>query len=564
MRRYLFTRTSLTLLFILIAFHIALYLTLLNSLKKIYLSTLEQDYRNIAYRMVEHIKRDIENKDIVNLNEEIKRIDKYTGIRITLINADGTVLCDSRENPQSMENHRIRPEISDAIEKGEGKSIRLSPTLNRYMYYFALYFKESGFVLRLSSDLSDIDGFISSFKIPFGISILFSLIGIIIAFILAQLYYLREINLIEKFINKLGKGEYRERIISLKNKELQSIADNLNNLSEKLYTPLSNKSDSNILKIITLLEEPAAIFDYDGKFVISNPRFEKFIKPNVKDRYFWEIIDNFAINSALEKTIKENGKFEEEINISDRWYYLKTYRLEELKYIILFLIDITEIKEVERLRKEIITNVSHELKTPLTVLKGYIETLEEEIEDGESKRYINIIRTQTDRLINIVKNILTLSYSEMNSLEMQDVDIGEVAKNVYDLYKKRAEEKNIQLLLEITDIPLIKGDRFKLEQALINLVDNAIKFTDTGKVEIKLLRKERHILIEVIDTGTGIPEEEISKVFDKFFVGTKKKPGSGTGLGLSIAKTIVELHNGRIEVESKVNEGSKFTIYLPY
>lgn len=560
MRKYLFFKIFIGFVLIFAFYHILFYFIFFRTFKTFYLKNLEKNYKELA----EKIQNDIEKEEFLKLNEELKRIDKYTNTRITLIDINGNVLADTRENPRFMENHKNRPEFIEAIEKGVGKSVRLSPTLNKYMFYYGVFLKEREIVLRLSTELDYIQNVFSDFKRSIGPLILILFFILLFVYFVFLWFSLEGLYLIENFIMKLGNGEYDEKLIGIKSKRLKNFVEVLNRLSENLYSMSKFKGfEKGFYEVIELIEEPVAIFDLDGKFLMCNFKFEGFLKNPSRDKYFWEIIENFTLNEVIEKTINQKGKFEKEIEIEEKWYYLKSFYLNNLKIILLLLVDITKLKEIEKLRKEFITNISHELKTPLSIIKGYIETLEEEVENGECKKYANIVKSQTERLIKIVENITALSQTETGKLDLEDVNLKEVIKDVYELFKKRADEKNIQFILKVEDVPIIRGDRFKIEQAIINLVDNAIKFTDKGKVEINLSKMDRYILIEVIDSGVGIAEEDLPKLFEKFYIGTKKKPQSGTGIGLYIVKNIVDLHNGKIEVESKINEGSKFSIFLP-
>lgn len=563
MRKYLFFKIFKSIFLISTLIFILFYIFFVQILHNKILSNEEKNLKVFAYKIYNEVEEESvkPNKEFI---EKLKEVDRYTGIRITFINVDGSVIIDTRENPKFMENHKNRPEIIDAIEKGEGKSLRLSPTLNQYMFYYAIFMKDKGIVLRVSTNVSDIQKFFYEFKRKFGVTFLLIYLIFTSLFIISISFSLKEISQIDMFINDLSKEKYGKILIDLKQKGLKDIVENLNYISERLsLVSRLEKEDVGKFEIIKFLEEPTAFFNLEGKLLDFNTNFEKFLKSSSIDKYFWEVIENFEINEIIEKTINLKKKQEKEVEIDGKWYFLKTVYLEKEKGIVLFMFDITLLKEAEKMRKDFITNISHELKTPLTIIKGYVETLEEETCENFVKNYANIIKKQIDRLINIVENMLSLSQLESKKIEFEDVDICKIVKNIYDLYKKKAEEKNLQFLLNISDIPLVKGDKFKLEQAIINLVDNAVKFTETGKVEININKEKKYVVIEVVDTGIGISEEELPKIFERFYVGSKRKSKAGIGIGLSIVKNIVELHNGKIEVESKMGQGTIFKIYLP-
>ncbi|HOK56195.1 MAG TPA: ATP-binding protein [bacterium] len=559
MKKYLIKKFVRTSILVSGSVFILFYIIFIQTLHKIVFLNVEENLKEFAFKIYNDLEKNSENKKFI---EDLKKIDKYTGIRITLIDKDGTVIIDTRENPKFMENHKDRPEIISAIEKGEGKSIRLSPTLNEYMFYYAVFVKEKEVVLRVSKNLTDIQKIFYEFKKQFGLIFLITYLIFISIFTFMIPFFLKEFSLIDEFIEKIGKGKYGEKLLGFKQKELKNIAEKLNLISEKLLlTSELEKKNVEMFEVIKFLEEPVAFFNEEGKLLNFNVNFKKFLKSPFQNRYFWEVIENFEINEIIEKTMNYKKGQEKEAEIDNRWYLLKTIYLGEK--IILFMFDITTTKEIEKIRKYFIFNISHELKTPLTVIKGYAETIEDETGDSNIKNYAIIIKNQIDRLIKILENILNLSSLESKKIELEEFDLLKVVKKVYDLYKEKVEKKGLSFVLNFSDVPLIKGDEFKIEQVIINLIDNAVKFTDKGKIEINLYKEKNYVIFEVSDTGYGISKEDLPKIFDEFFIGSKSKPKAGTGLGLSIVKKIVDLHNGKIEVKSELNKGTKFKVYLP-
>jgi two-component system phosphate regulon sensor histidine kinase PhoR len=229
--------------------------------------------------------------------------------------------------------------------------------------------------------------------------------------------------------------------------------------------------------------------------------------------------------------------------------------------------DLTEQREVERVKKDFVLNVSHELKTPLTAIKGFVETMEEQTA-GENLQYLRVVSRNTDRLIAIVDDLLVLSELEERGtqLEKEAVDVMALAGGVLRIFERPAAEKGLTLKLEApADIPLLIADPFQLERLLVNLVDNAVKYTETGTVSLRLQAEDGRLVVEVADTGIGIPEEHIPQIFERFYVVDKSrsKRSGGTGLGLSIVKHIVLAHRGTIDVRSRVGVGTTFVVSLP-
>jgi two-component system phosphate regulon sensor histidine kinase PhoR len=231
------------------------------------------------------------------------------------------------------------------------------------------------------------------------------------------------------------------------------------------------------------------------------------------------------------------------------------------------LYDVTEIQNLARIKRDFVLNVSHELRTPLTAIKGYAEALEDDV-DARTRSYAETIIRHTDRLIRIVEDLISLATLEEKGLayEPERVSLKEIAENVVGIFEPKAKEKNLDLRLEAAaDLPPIAGDPFRLEQMFVNLVDNAVKYTEKGSVWVRLEKEGAGVVVEVGDSGIGIPADDQGRVFERFYVVDKsrsRKTG-GTGLGLSIVKHIVLLHGGRIDLQSSPGVGSRFRVYLP-
>jgi len=283
----------------------------------------------------------------------------------------------------------------------------------------------------------------------------------------------------------------------------------------------------------------------------------------------------------IEKVFRSNKDSKKEISIfypRERNYLVNVRTLDYPEKVLIFVVfDITDFKSLEKIKADFIANVSHELRTPLTAIKGYTETLEEEAyENREDRRhFLEIIKRHTDRLINIVSDLLVLSEIEskeslsleMSNADFEDVDINEVVKSSYESLRRKISEKNLQVEINLKEeIPGIKGNRFLLEQMLINLIDNAVKYTpESGRLTINTSSEDSNVNLEISDTGIGIPKENLNRIFERFYRvdKTRSRKLGGTGLGLSIVKHIAIIHNGKIDVESEVGKGSRFIITLP-
>lgn len=221
-----------------------------------------------------------------------------------------------------------------------------------------------------------------------------------------------------------------------------------------------------------------------------------------------------------------------------------------------------ELDGIIAFKKDFVSNISHELRTPLTAINGFIETLEE-LTDTDAKHYLDIIKNNTARLTTIVEDLLTISEleSKLSTLDLEPINVAEMIQNILPLFENRLQSKGLTLKKELAPVTIM-GDRFRLEQALINLIDNAIKYTDNGTITITAYQAENTVVIEVADTGHGISENHLPRIFERFYVVDKSRSRKlgGTGLGLSIVKHIVLLHHGEINVQSIPQQGTRFSL----
>lgn len=396
---------------------------------------------------------------------------------------------------------------------------------------------------------------------------------IAISFLISLIFYRGLLNPIRKLnsaISRLASGDFNTKIYLNNSGELQRLARNFNNMAEQiniLFNELSTQKEE-LNSIILSIQEGLLVLNNEGKIILSNKSFMDFMqKDSIEGRFYWEIIREQKFDELIKKVMNERKDLSSEIKINDRILLCSANFLLSKEEIVLTLHDITNIKDLERIKRDFVANLSHELRTPLTSIKGFAETIEESI-DENNKPYLEIIKRNTERLINIVRDLLLLSEMEKEGklLDIEKLDLKSLTVNVMKIFEQQAKDKNLNLkLITENESLIIEGDAFKIEQMLINLIENAIKYTEEGEVNVSLKQKSEHAIIEVQDTGIGIPESHIPRIFERFYVVDKSrsKKFGGTGLGLSIVKHIVMLHNGRIKVESIYGSGTKFTIILP-
>ncbi|MDD5497809.1 MAG: ATP-binding protein, partial [Atribacterota bacterium] len=310
----------------------------------------------------------------------------------------------------------------------------------------------------------------------------------------------------------------------------------------------------------------------EGKIILSNSYFQEIFSSsrNIENKYFWEVLRDSKLNELVSELVEKKKEFNTELELSGKIYQTKGNYIEQKNEAILVFYDITPSKKLEQVKKDLITNISHELRTPLTSIKGYVETLEGAgVNAQEREKYLQIIKKNTERLINMVNNLLFLSEleNEEDKMQLEKVDLEELIINIQKIFEPAFREKNIRFNLNISpNLPKIEADLFKMEQVFINLIDNALKYTEKGEVTVTISSiSANRVKVEIADSGIGLKKEEINHIFDRFYVVNKaraRKEG-GTGLGLSIVKHIVLLHKGKIEVDSQSGIGTRITVILP-
>ena len=366
---------------------------------------------------------------------------------------------------------------------------------------------------------------------------------------------------IKKITDEIAPPEDKSENIDDTVKQVGTIAEKLNYYDRKL-----TRNQKSFSAVIDSIGEVIWIQKTNGLIKVYNRAFSQlFDDENPKNKYFWNVVRQYNIYQFVDSIHKNPSNKLKKIQSENSSMLCSSSYIEETNEIVFILHDTTELQQLETIKKDLILNVSHELRTPLTSIKGFLETLEDELESDHAY-YIQVIRRNTDRLIHIVNDLLILTKLEhTQELEYEEIELAEFFDNILLLFENKLNEKNLNLVKEIDpDLPKIQADQFKLEQVLINLIDNAIKYTDTGTIRLKAFF-DKKIYIEVSDSGRGIPQEHLGRLFERFYVVDKSRSRKlgGSGLGLSIVKHIVQLHNGEVKVKSEIGNGSTFTIILP-
>ena len=539
-----------------------------------HINTLTGDLNNLCLTLKLNISPLLENNRIDELDTLIKKLGRQIETRITVVNLDGIVLADSEKDQAIMENHKNRLEIMQAIRDGIGTSLRYSTTMKEEMLYVAVPIEINGKVfgiLRASLFLNEINTLLNNLQM----TIIKIAVIIVVVLLLGAFLFSRNLSRPLKELGdasrKVAQGDFNAKVYLKNRDEIKELADSFNYMTDQmknLFTQLSYQKEE-LDSIISSIKEGLCVLDKEGKITIYNESFRKIVKnDSVKGKFYWEVLRKIKFDELIKKVRGERSSIVEEIELNNKTYLCSATFCTNKEEIVATLHDITKIKDLEKTKKDFVSNVSHELRTPLTAIKGFVETLEETTNDDENKHYLNIIKRHTDRVINIVEDLLLLSEleEESSSLEFEDVNLEGLIENILKIFDQRLREKNLVLKFKSDkDLPLIKADPFKLEQVFINLIDNAVKYTESGEIIISLSQKDEKVVIEIQDTGICIPKEHLSRIFERFYVVDKSRSRKlgGTGLGLSIVKHIVLLHNGKIDVENIPGTGTKFIVALP-
>jgi|TARA_B100001540_G_scaffold262503_1_gene241862 two-component system phosphate regulon sensor histidine kinase PhoR len=519
----------------------------------------------------------------VDLSLICKELKQDTKTRYTVINKNGSVLGDSDENPKSMDNHLSRPEVLDANNGKIGTSIRYSNTVKEKMLYLAILQNINGeqIIIRTSVPLNSLKSNISLLTSE----IIKSSIYILIATLGISLFISRKIaNPLEKMVVNamaFSKGEFQSRIKPSNTIEINSLAKSLNIMATqlderiKLITLQKNENDA----ILASMAEGLVAVDYSNKIIKTNDFFRDLFE--LKGRAVGLDINNVIIDKKFLKFYKDltnhkniDNKEVTIDNIKNKTILCSATMLkdQEDNFIghVIVVNDITKLRNLEKVRQEFVANVSHELKTPITALKGYVETLKDVDNDEDKNYFLNILDKQTSRMNSIINDLLELSRLE-ESVDKGDIEIFE--NNILDLINDAineceyaANKKQIKLHINCSSSIIFNLNKRLIQESVVNLIYNAIRYSDNEKivkVDVKIISNNLHISVK--DKGIGIPKNELDHIFKRFYCVDKShsKATGGTGLGLSIVKHIMNLHSGKVVVESNVGEGSNFTLIIP-
>lgn len=514
------------------------------------------------------------------------KISEDVGARVTIIDTKGIVLGDSEEAAAKMENHLYRPEIQQAKHEGVGVAIRHSSTLDTDMMYVAVFItqkgKEYGFI-RLALPLTETKQAFSKLWSVVLIGILPAVFcTTFVSFALAK-RVTEPVERLTEFARRMSRGKFDCRAKVGSNDEIDALAGALNQMAKTVEEKvrLISEGKSKLEAVLASMTSGVIFIDRKGRVNLVNPAAEQFLSFTGEKSIGLPhdaLIRHPELSATINKALKSKQVVEQEIKINSPQETTLEVIISpivnnegDFTGVVAVLHDITEMRQVERMRKDFVANVSHELKTPVTSIKGFTETLlDGAMEDRETCReFVEIIDSEADRLKRLIQDLLELSKIEAGQVELRrsPADVSSIIRSTVLKLQGQIKKAGLKLELTLPETPVIAAiDLDIVQQVLVNLVDNAVKYTPAGgRIEIEVADREQDIVVWVRDTGLGIPPEDVDRVFERFYRvdKTRSREQGGTGLGLSIVKHLVDIHGGTVGVNSKPGQGSEFFFTLP-
>lgn len=510
-------------------------------------------------------------------NEVTDKIKQYDNIKInemklrfTLIKTDGSVVYDSESN--TTENHSDRDEVIQALEYGEGYVSRYSKTMDLNYIYYATKINDD-LIIRSSIPVNTIK-LTQRERIKYYIPLVFVTV-IFSVFLSLRLVrkIVEPVKELESVTLKMANGDYKIRAKVNSNDELGTLGDSFNHMADELQLKIQEvvNNQTKLESIFNSMDSGVVAVDNENNVISINPAAELLlgIKKSIVGEKLTDYVSDHEINGFLmnseedDKEITILHPIERNIKIKKSEMIDKKINLGK----VISFQDITDMKRVELMRSQFVANVSHELKTPLTSIKGFAETLRIVDDSATREKFLDIIDKEAERLTRLINDILVLSNIESNLVaDVEEFRPGIVIEETLNIVRKTARNRNVSVEFEDNSSECILGDRDKFYQLVLNLIENAVKYSKEkeGYVKISSHNDGGYYHLKIEDNGIGIPDEDISRIFERFYRVDKSRKKGGTGLGLAIVKHIVKIFNGEINVKSKLGEGTTFEVKIPY
>ncbi|PLX99626.1 MAG: PAS domain-containing sensor histidine kinase [Desulfuromonas sp.] len=559
-----------------------------TTLNDFHIAQVEKSLTAQATLVADRISGKLDRSNSPDLDALSKRLGRETETRITIILPNGEVLADSKEDPARMDNHARRPEVAAALLGKTGVSTRYSRTLSQNQMYVALPViadAEIAGAVRTAIPVTEIDATLAAAHGEIaGAGLLVAIVLAIISLLLAR-RITRPLEQMRQGAEKFAIGELARRLPTTGAEEVAALAASLNNmaaqLDERFQTVIRQRNEleavltsmiegvlavDNHEQILRINRAGAELFETDIQKAVGRPVQEVLRKAELQQF----IADSLQAKNPIERDLMLlSGN--SEIQLQAHGSPLLNANKQKIGTLVV-VNDVTRLRRLENLRRDFVANVSHELKTPITAIKGWAETLRETDDSlsEEQQRPVEIIVRQADRLNAIINDLLNLSRLEQEQdqagIDIQITAVRPVIEASIQACSVEVKKKGIEIIVHCSDELQMEANPQLIEQALINLLNNAIKYSDDKvRIIVEAVEDQSGLYLKVRDFGCGIPEEHLPRLFERFYrVDTaRSREMGGTGLGLAIVKHIAQIHKGKVEVYSRLSEGTTFTLVLP-
>ncbi len=560
---------------------LALGVYLSSFVRQTYLDDLESKLVDEARMIGDVITADLQSAGAApNLDSQAKHWASILNVRVTIIAPDGTVWGESHENRALMANHGDRPEVIQALAAGEGSSTRFSQTLGYSMMYTAVTVAKDNKIIalvRIALPLQQVSANVNRLQhILIAATVMVTILAVLLAALIAG-QISRPVRQLTQSVGKMASNIPPDQSLPPIKDEISQLAHVFNMMSIRLSKEINDLETerATLEAVLQKMTDGVMIVDVHGEVQLVNSAAEKLFlisrttairKPLIEVIRHHQLVDMWQLCQDTGEI--QQVDFEIGNHLSLHGIASSLSPVIPGSTLLLFQ-DMTHQRRIETMRRDFISNISHELRTPLAALKALNETLQDGALDDPpaARRFLTQMETEVDSLSLMVSELLELSRIESGRvpLSLASTRPIDIVNPAYDRLRLQAERAGLSLTIECSnELPAVLADATRVQQVVVNLLHNAIKFTPTGgQVIVQVSQQDQAVRFSVADTGIGIAEEDLPRVFERFYKVDRSCASSGTGLGLAIARHLVEAHGGRIWVESVAGTGSTFHFTIP-